>query len=87
MKDLFQDFHQLEAGDGRRYVKARGSGWRSPGGWRRALGGDIEVRSREHEGSARFLSWSCHKSPGSQAATETPSPIAAGAIESTGALS
>jgi signal transduction histidine kinase/CHASE3 domain sensor protein len=47
---LFQDFHQLEAGDGRRY-DGTGVGLALSRRLARALGGDIEVRSREGQGS------------------------------------
>ncbi len=50
MKELFQDFHQLEAGDGRRY-DGTGVGLALSRRLARALGGDIEVRSRQGEGS------------------------------------
>ena len=50
LKELFQDFHQLEAGDGRRY-DGTGVGLALSRRLARALGGDIEVRSREGEGS------------------------------------
>src|ERR1019366_2870944 len=48
MKELFQDFHQLEAGDARRYD---GTG----AGLAPALGGEIEARSRQGEGSTFTL--------------------------------
>ena len=54
MKELFQDFHQLEAGDGRRY-DGTGVGLALSRRLARALGGDIEVRSREGEGSTFTL--------------------------------
>jgi signal transduction histidine kinase/CHASE3 domain sensor protein len=50
MKELFQDFHQLEMGDGRRY-EGTGVGLALSRRLARALGGEIEVRSREGEGS------------------------------------
>ena len=50
MTELFQDFHQLEAGDGRRY-DGTGVGLALSRRLARALGGDIEVRSRQGEGS------------------------------------
>jgi signal transduction histidine kinase/CHASE3 domain sensor protein len=54
MKELFQDFHQLEAGDGRRY-DGTGVGLALSRRLARALGGEIEVRSREGEGSTFTL--------------------------------
>jgi signal transduction histidine kinase len=54
MKELFQDFHQLEAGDGRRY-DGTGVGLALSRRLARALGGDIEVRSRQGEGSVFTL--------------------------------
>jgi signal transduction histidine kinase len=48
--ELFQDFHQLQTGDGRRFP-GTGVGLALSRRLARALGGDIEVRSREHEGS------------------------------------
>jgi signal transduction histidine kinase/CHASE3 domain sensor protein len=54
MKELFQDFHQLEAGDGRRY-DGTGVGLALSRRLARALGGEIDVRSREGEGSTFTL--------------------------------
>ncbi len=54
MKELFQDFHQLEAGDGRRY-EGTGVGLALSRRLARALGGEIEVRSRQGEGSTFTL--------------------------------
>jgi signal transduction histidine kinase/CHASE3 domain sensor protein len=54
MSELFQDFHQLEAGDGRRY-DGTGVGLALSRRLARALGGEIEVRSREGEGSVFTL--------------------------------
>ncbi len=51
---LFQDFHQLEAGDGRRY-DGTGVGLALSRRLARALGGDIEVKSREGQGSTFTL--------------------------------
>jgi len=55
MKELFQDFHQLEAGDGRRY-EGTGVGLALSRRLAHALGGEIEVRSREGHGSTFTLS-------------------------------
>ncbi|MDP9035045.1 MAG: ATP-binding protein [Myxococcota bacterium] len=62
--ELFQDFHQLEAGDGRRYDGA-GVGLALSRRLARALGGDIEVQSREGEGSTftMVLPWVVGQSP------------------------
>ncbi|MGO9837178.1 MAG: ATP-binding protein [Polyangiaceae bacterium] len=54
MKELFQDFHQLEAGDGRHY-EGTGIGLALSRRLARALGGDIEVTSREAAGSVFTL--------------------------------
>jgi signal transduction histidine kinase len=54
LKELFQDFHQLEAGDGRRY-DGTGVGLALSRRLARALGGEIEVRSRQGEGSTFTL--------------------------------
>jgi signal transduction histidine kinase/CHASE3 domain sensor protein len=52
--ELFQEFHQLEAGDGKRY-DGTGIGLALSRRLARALGGEIEVRSSEHEGSTFTL--------------------------------
>ncbi len=54
MKELFQDFHQLDVGDGRRY-DGTGVGLALSRRLARALGGEIEVRSRQNEGSTFTL--------------------------------
>jgi signal transduction histidine kinase/CHASE3 domain sensor protein len=54
MAELFQEFHQLEAGDGRRY-DGTGVGLALSRRLARALGGEIEVRSREGQGATFTL--------------------------------
>jgi len=54
LKELFQDFHQLEAGDGRRY-EGTGVGLALSRRLARALGGEIDVRSEEGRGSTFTL--------------------------------
>jgi signal transduction histidine kinase len=54
MNELFQDFHQLEAGDGRRY-EGTGVGLALSRRLARALGGEIEARSHEGQGSTFTL--------------------------------
>jgi signal transduction histidine kinase/CHASE3 domain sensor protein len=54
MKELFQDFHQLDTGDGRRH-DGTGVGLALSRRLARALGGEIEARSSEGEGSTFTL--------------------------------
>jgi signal transduction histidine kinase/CHASE3 domain sensor protein len=54
MGELFQEFHQLDGGDGKRYP-GTGMGLALSRRLARALGGEIEVRSRESEGSTFTL--------------------------------
>jgi two-component system, chemotaxis family, sensor kinase CheA len=54
LSELFQDFHQLDVGDGRRYA-GTGVGLALSRRLARALGGEIDVRSRENEGSTFTL--------------------------------
>jgi signal transduction histidine kinase len=54
MKELFQDFHQLDVGDGRRH-EGTGVGLALSRRLARALGGEIEVRSEEGRGSTFTL--------------------------------
>jgi signal transduction histidine kinase/CHASE3 domain sensor protein len=54
MGELFRDFHQLDVGDGRKYA-GTGIGLALSRRLARALGGEIEVRSREHVGSTFTL--------------------------------
>jgi signal transduction histidine kinase/CHASE3 domain sensor protein len=54
LPELFQEFHQLDAGEGKRYP-GTGIGLALSRRFARALGGDIEVRSRENEGSTFTL--------------------------------
>jgi signal transduction histidine kinase/CHASE3 domain sensor protein len=54
LPQLFQEFHQLDAGEGKRYP-GTGIGLALSRRFARALGGEIEVRSRENEGSTFTL--------------------------------
>ncbi len=54
ISELFQDFHQLETGEGKRYP-GTGIGLALSRRFARALGGDIEVRSQEGVGSTFTL--------------------------------
>ena len=64
LRELFQDFHQLEAGDGRRY-DGTGMGLALSRRLARALGGEMEVRSTEGV-RARRSRWSCRDRSGSR---------------------
>jgi signal transduction histidine kinase/CHASE3 domain sensor protein len=82
MKELFQDFHQLEAGDGRRY-EGTGVGLALSRRLARALGGEIEARSEEGRGSVftlilprTALAASAEPSPPSM-----PPPVSTGALQ------
>lgn len=54
ISELFQEFHQLDTGEGKRYP-GTGIGLALSRRFARALGGEIEVRSREGEGSTFTL--------------------------------
>jgi signal transduction histidine kinase len=54
MNELFQDFHQLDVGDGRRH-EGTGVGLALSRRLARALGGEIEARSVEGQGSTFTL--------------------------------
>ncbi|HEY2510102.1 MAG TPA: GAF domain-containing sensor histidine kinase, partial [Polyangiaceae bacterium] len=71
MTELFRDFHQLDVGDGRKYA-GTGIGLALSRRLARALGGEIEVRSSEGEGSTFTLVL-----PRSLASTLVPEPSAA----------
>jgi signal transduction histidine kinase len=81
MKELFQDFHQLEAGDGRRY-EGTGVGLALSRRLARALGGEIEARSEEGRGSVftlilpRVAQASADPAPPS-----LPPPVSTGALQ------
>jgi signal transduction histidine kinase len=81
MKELFQDFHQLEAGDGRRY-EGTGVGLALSRRLARALGGEIEARSEEGHGSVFTLILPRLAVP----ATADPAPPSLPPPVSTGAL-
>ncbi|HEX7602763.1 MAG TPA: ATP-binding protein, partial [Polyangiaceae bacterium] len=69
MGELFQDFRQLDAGDGRRFA-GTGIGLALSRRFARALGGDIEVESKEAKGSTFTLVLPRRKSPESVRAAE-----------------
>jgi signal transduction histidine kinase len=71
MGELFRDFHQLDVGDGRKYA-GTGIGLALSRRLARALGGEIEVRSREREGSTFTLVL-----PRSLGATQSAEPSSA----------
>jgi signal transduction histidine kinase len=73
VKELFQEFHQLEAGDGRRY-EGTGVGLALSRRLARALGGDIEVRSRQGEGSTFTLVLPRLMAPTSDASPQSAPP-------------
>jgi signal transduction histidine kinase len=75
VSELFQEFHQLDTGEGKRYP-GTGIGLALSRRFARALGGDIEVRSQEGEGSTFTLVLPRHEVPaalGSVNATGTGS--------------
>jgi signal transduction histidine kinase len=81
MKELFQDFHQLEAGDGRRY-EGTGVGLALSRRLARALGGDIEVRSEEGRGSTFTLVLPrVVTHPADPAPPSMPPPVSTGALQ------
>ena len=82
MKELFQDFHQLEAGDGRRY-EGTGVGLALSRRLARALGGEIEARSEEGHGSV-FTLILPRVAPAASADPAPPSmppPVSTGALQ------
>ena len=82
MKELFQDFHQLEAGDGRRY-EGTGVGLALSRRLARALGGEIEARSEEGHGSV-FTLVLPRVAPAASADPSPPSlppPVSTGALQ------
>jgi signal transduction histidine kinase/CHASE3 domain sensor protein len=60
LSELFQEFHQLDGGDGKRYP-GTGIGLALSRRLARALGGEIEVKSREREGSTFTLVLPCRE--------------------------
>jgi signal transduction histidine kinase/CHASE3 domain sensor protein len=83
LKELFQDFHQLDTGDGRRH-DGTGVGLALSRRLARALGGEIEVRSLEREGSTFTLVLPrVAPQPGADAAPPSmpPPPVSTGALQ------
>jgi signal transduction histidine kinase len=82
MKELFQDFHQLEAGDGRRY-DGTGVGLALSRRLARALGGDIEVRSTPGQGSTftLVLPRVSHPPVDPQPPSMPPPPVSTGTLQ------
>ena len=74
ISELFQDFHQLDVGDGRRY-DGTGVGLALSRRLARALGGEIEVRSGEGKGSTFTLV--LPYVPSQRASAPPPEPVAA----------
>jgi len=73
VSELFQEFHQLDTGEGKRYP-GTGIGLALSRRFARALGGDIEVRSREGEGSTFTLVLPRRESVGPVIVAETSTP-------------
>jgi signal transduction histidine kinase/CHASE3 domain sensor protein len=73
--ELFREFHQLDVGDGRKYP-GTGIGLALSRRLAHALGGEIEVRSREREGSTFTLVLPRRFAPGIEpsSASLTPPP-------------
>jgi signal transduction histidine kinase/CHASE3 domain sensor protein len=78
ISELFQDFHQLDVGDGRRY-DGTGVGLALSRRLARALGGEIEVRSGEGKGSTFTLILPYVPSP--RPSAPPPEPVTASATE------
>ncbi len=74
--ELFKDFQQLDAGDGRRY-SGTGVGLALSRRLARALGGDIEVTSKKDEGSTFVLTLPRRASAREEGAAERPSQATA----------
>ena len=76
MPELFQEFRQLEAGDGRRYA-GTGVGLALSRRLARALGGEIEVVSKVGEGSTFTLVLPRNRHPVATIDITTPTSEAA----------